>query len=326
MKFHSRKLHLALNIGALLLALVSACGPATPAAEPGRAALEPVSLIGGEKLHVVATTNIVGDVVKKVGGDQIELTILMAIGVDPHTYIPTPADTAAVHEAHLVLANGAGLEQFLEEMLANAGGNAVEVHLSEGIELRALDEGHGEESGEHAAEGDDPHVWFSVPNVIHWVAVAEQALSSLDPANAQVYQQNAEAYTRELEALDAWIAEQVGTIPPANRRLVTNHPVFGYFADRYGLEQVGEIYPVSPSAEPSAQDVAALEDAIRKLGVPAVFAESTVNPKLAQQVADDTGVKLVPLYTGSLGGPDSGAETYIELMRYDVRALVEALQ
>ncbi len=107
---------------------------------------------------------------------------------------------------------------------------------------------------------------------------------------------------------------------------MTNHPAFGYLAGRYGLEQVGAVYPVSPSAEPSAQDIAALEDAIRAFDVPAVFTESTVNPRLAAQVAEDTGIKLVPLYSGSLSEPGGGAETYLDLMRYNVEAIVEALR
>ena len=107
---------------------------------------------------------------------------------------------------------------------------------------------------------------------------------------------------------------------------MTNHPAFAYLAERYGLEQVGAIYPVSPSAEPSAQELAALEDVIREYGVPAVFTETTVNPKLAEQIALDTGAKLVSLYSGSLGGPDSEVESYLELIRFDVSAIVEALQ
>jgi ABC-type Zn uptake system ZnuABC Zn-binding protein ZnuA len=154
----------------------------------------------------------------------------------------------------------------------------------------------------------------------------EHTLSTLDPSNSEIYEENAHAYIHELEELDAWIQEQIAQIPEANRTLVTNHPTFGYFADRYGLEQVGAVYPISPSSEPSAQDIAKLEDAIREYGVPAVFSESTVNPNLAEQVARDTGIKLVPLYTGSLSGPGAGAETYILLMRYDVNAIVEALK
>lgn len=291
----------------LLLVLAAvACGPA-PAAP-------------GDKLRVVATTNLVGDVVGRVGGDRIHLTVLMAMGADPHSYVPTPSDTAAIHDARLLFANGAGLEEFLAETLANAGGDAVQVDLSDGLALLQLSDGH---EGE---EGDDPHVWFDVRNVVRWVAAVETALSALDPVNAAAYRANADAYTRELEVLDAWIVRQVATIPEANRKLVINHPVLGYFAGRYGLQQIGAVYPLNPSAEPSAQDLAALEEMVRRLGVPAVFAENTVSTKLAEQVSRDTGVRLVLLYTDSLGGPGTGVETYLDLMRYDVQAIVEALR
>lgn len=319
-----------LSIAILVLAAASACGSTTPDAgdEQGQAEAEAVSLGKGEKLQVVATTNIVGDIVSHVGADQIELTTLMAVGVDPHSYVPTPADTAAVHDAHVVFANGADLEEFLEEMLNSAGGDAIQVPLSEGLTLQTTRGGpvEAQDEAEHEREGTDPHVWFDVQNVIHWVETIEHTLNILDPVHTEVYKANAEAYTRALQELDAWIARQVATIPETNHKLITNHPAFGYFAKRYGLEQLGAVYPVSPSSEPSAQGIAALEDAIREYGVPAVFTESTVNPKLAQQVADDTGVKLVPLYTGSLGGPGSGVESYIELMRYDVNAIVQVLR
>jgi ABC-type Zn uptake system ZnuABC Zn-binding protein ZnuA len=310
--------------------MMGACGGATTEPEQPQdlAQLGSISLDAGEKLRVVATTNIVGDVVHQVGGDTIELTTLMGIGIDPHSYVPTPAGSAAIHDAHIVFASGAGLESDLEDAFESAGGDAVQVHLSDGLQHR-LAGGTLEEAGDgHAHDkGDiDPHVWFDVENVIHWVESVEKALSALDPANATAYQANAAAYAQELEDLDAWVVEQVAAIPQANRKLVTNHPSFGYFAGRYGLEQVGAVYPFSPSAEPSARDIALLEDAIREYGVPAVFTESTVNPKLAEQVADDTGTKLVSLYSGSLGGPGSGAETYILLIRYDVGAIANALK
>ena len=319
-------------LGALILmmALAGACGGTPPEGAPEQdlAELEPVPLGSGERLKVVATTNIVGDVVSQIGGEQIALTTLMGIGVDPHSYVPTPAGTAAIHDGHVVFANGAGLEAELEEMFENAGGDAIQVHLSQELELRHAEDGPAEADHDHGPEEEslDPHAWFDVQNVIRWVETIEQTLSVLDPANAESYQANAVAYVEELENLDAWVVEQVATIPQANRKLVTNHPAFGYLAGRYGLEQVGTVYPVSPSAEPSAQDIAALQDTILEYGVPAVFTESTVNPKLAQQVAQDTGVKLVALYSGSLGGPGSGAESYIALIRYDVQAIVDALR
>ncbi len=318
-----------LIIVAVLAFTVSSCQPkATPTPEHDHEMpdLLAVTLGEGERLRVVATTNIVGDVVSIVGGDRIALTVLMGTGVDPHTYVLTPSDTAAVHDAHVVFANGVGLEANLEEVFEAAGGDAVHIHVSHGLEFRPAPGKHEQGEAEHDHSDDDPHVWLSVPNVIHWAESIQVALSALDPANTEVYQANAQAYIHDLEELDAWVTQQVASIPEANRKLVTNHPAFGYFADRYGLEQLGAVFPVSPSSEPSAQDIAALEEAIREYGVPAIFAESTVNPKLAEQVAEDTGVKLVPLYSGSLGEPGSGVESYIELMRYDVNAIVQALR
>ncbi len=315
-------------VAILLIAAANACGGPRP--ETGREGASdsprPLSLAPGEKLQVVATTTIVADVVKNVGGDQIDLTTLLGVGMDPHTYVPTPSDAAAVHDAHILFANGAGLEANLDKMLDSAGGQAVRIYLADGLELQPAAEEHEPGEANHDHSEGDPHVWFDVQNVIHWVGIIEQALSTLDPANAAIYHRQAEAYAKELKELDAWIVEQVATIPVGNRKLVTNHPAFGYFAARYGLEQVGAVYPISPSAEPSAQEIAALEKAIGQYSVPAVFSESTVNPRLAQQVAQDTGIRLVPLYTGSLGEPGSGAETYIKLMRYDVQAIVEALK
>jgi manganese/iron transport system substrate-binding protein len=329
MRLYAQRLLSLFGLLVLLMAMISACG-GTPQAEgaQGLAQIESISLDAGQKLRVVATTNIVGDVVHQVGGDRIELTTLMDIGIDPHSYVPTPSDSAAIHDAQVVFASGAGLESDLERVFASAGGDALQIYLSDELQHRLMGGGLEETDGAHQHnESDiDPHVWFDVTNVIRWVETIEQVLSAMDPANATEYKTAAASYTQELEELDAWVQVQVSTIPEANRKLVTNHPSFGYLADRYGLEQVGAVYPFSPSAEPSARDIALLEDAIREYGVPAVFAESTVNPKLAEQVADDTGVRLVALYSGSLGGPGSGAETYIQLIRYDVSAIADALQ
>ena len=319
--------------------LLSACGQATNGAGNAVASVEntvdptslqPVPLAAGQQLRVVATTNIIGDVVSQVGADQIELTTLMATGIDPHSYVPTPTDAAAINEADVVFANGAGLEANLAEIFESAGGDAIRIYLSQGLELReaeeaAADASAGDEHGHEAGEMD-PHVWLDVRNVIHWVDTIQGTLAALDPLHAQVYEKNAQAYTTQLEELDSWVVDQIATIPEANRKLVTNHLSFGYLADRYGLEQIGAVYPLNPSSEPSARDIAALQDLVREMGVPAIFAECTVNPKLAQQVAQDTGTALVPLYSGSLGEPGSGAETYLQLIRTDVKALVHALQ
>ncbi len=326
----ARRLGSFLAAAMVLVAVLSGCGVRSPAPATGNqpAQLEPIPLAPGQKLRVVATTSIVGDVVRQVGGDRIDLITLMGTGVDPHTYVATPSDTAAVHDAHLLLLSGAGLEEGLSKILQGSSGTAIEVQLSAGLNLQPAPQESGAGPGSSSAPADemDPHVWLDVQNVILWAATIRDTLSALDPANGTAYQANATTYTAQLQELDRWIMDQVSSIPQEKRRLLTNHLTLGYFARRYGFDLVGAIYPLSPSSEPSAQDIAALEGAIRANGLHVIFTESTVSPKLADQVAGDTGVKTIRLYTESLGAPGSGAESYIDVMRYDVQAIVAGLR
>jgi ABC-type Zn uptake system ZnuABC Zn-binding protein ZnuA len=283
----------------------------------------------GDRLRVVATTSLVGDVVRQVGGEHIELSVLLPLGADPHTFEPRPQDMAALSEAQVVFINGLALEEALEPALeANAQGRVVAV--SDGIEALPFEHGgeahsEGGQADEHAA--GDPHTWTDPNNVKVWAQNIAAALAQADPANAQAYRENAEAYIARLDELDAWIREQVEQIPPAQRKLVSDHQALGYFAKAYGFEQVGLVIPaLSTNAAPSAQELAALEDAIREQGVRAILVGREVNPALARQVAQDTGVSLVTLYSGSLGEAGSGAESYLDYMRYNVQAIVEALK
>ncbi len=287
----------------------------------------------GDKLAVVATTTIVGDVVAQVGGDAIDLTVLLPVGADPHVFDPSPQDMAQVADADVIFANGAGLEAFLERLLENAGGNAELIHVSEGIAfIEAEHHEDDEHEDEHAAddhhhEGIDPHTWTDPNNVLRWVDNIESALIRYDPAHAAAYKANADAYRAQLRELDAWVRGQVAAIPAENRKLVTDHETFAYFAQRYGFEQIGAVVPgYSTAAQPSARDLAALEDRIRAYGVKAVFVGSTVNPALAQRVAEDTGIKLVFLYTGSLTAPGGEADSYLRYVKYNVGAMVEGLR
>ncbi len=273
----------------------------------------------GHELKVVATTTIVGDVVRNIGGEAIALTVLLPPGADPHSYEPVPQDLVALAEADLIFINGAGLEAGLEPFLrdARAWRATPVISVSEGLTLRQL-----EEEGEF-----DPHVWFDPQNVLVWVENIEKALTAADPANAGGYASNARAYKLALQGLDAWIAEQVAQIPLENRKLVTDHLFLGYFADRYGFEYLGAIFPgFSTLAEPSARELAELEEAILRSGVEAIFVGMTVNPALAERLAADTGVKIIFLYTGSLSEPGGQADTYLKLMEYDVSAIVGALK
>ena len=310
----------------LCLPALGGCVPAisTPGASVAEPFLTPIASLGpaglgeGERLRVVATTNIVADVAARVGGEVIELTTLLPVGVDPHTYEPSPQDLTAIARAHLVLVNGLGLEVFLTATLQSAGGSAAVVSLSEGIQPLSL-EGQG--------GGVDPHVWLDPNNVAIWVDNASRALAALDPARTLNFQSNAEGYRTSLEELDRWIWSQVSQIPATARKLVTDHDELGYFAARYGFEIVGAVVPAySTSAEASAQEISRLEATIRSLGVRSVFVGTGVNPALAEQVARDTGVRLVPLYTHSLSGPEGPAGSYLKLMEYNVNAIVGALK
>jgi ABC-type Zn uptake system ZnuABC Zn-binding protein ZnuA len=182
-------------------------------------------------------------------------------------------------------------------------------------------------SEEHDHEGFDPHTWLDPNNVMVWVHNIEHELSEADPENTQAYAANAEAYEAELETLDAWIREQVAQIPEENRKLVTDHTLFTYFADEYGFEQVGTLIPgYNTLAEPTAQELAAIEDAIKDLNVKAVFVGNTVNPALGERVTADTGTQLVFVYTGSLSETDGEIPTYLDYMRYNTTAFVDALK
>lgn len=282
--------------------------------------------------QVVASTTIAGDVVQAVAGDTIELTILLPPGADPHTYEPTPQDLTRIADAELIILNGAGLEELMEPLIENAGGNGQVIHLSEGITLLEGGEEHLSTTTLASGESDshpegDPHVWTDPNNILVWVDAILAALSNINPDEATFYQANATQYRAELEALDAWIAAETAQIPTKDRLLVTDHLEFTYFAERYGFELVGAVIPnYSTSADTSAQELAALEDAIRAQGVQAIFVGNTTNPALAQRVANDTGVKLISLLTGSLTGPGGEAETYLDYMRYNVNQIVQAFQ
>jgi manganese/iron transport system substrate-binding protein len=297
--------------------------------------LRPASLNSGQKLRVVATTGIVGDVVKNVAGDSVELTTLIGPGQDPHTYQPTPKDLATIEKAHVVFINGFGLEEGLESTIdAAAGRGSPVVSVSAGIRPRRAD---GQPTaapevtppgsagaGQHV--GSDPHVWFDPANVKVWVDNIQTTLSALDPGNAASYRANATTYARQLDELDAYIRTQVALIPGEGRKLVTDHEAFGYFADRYGFQVVGAVIPsVSTSAEPSAGELAALVDKVRSQKVPAVFIGTTTNPKLADLVARDTGARVLPLHTGETGPSGSGTDTYIGMMRANVDTIVKGL-
>jgi len=300
---------------------------ATMADHADTGALAPVQLSNGQRLNVIATTSIIGDLAKNVGGNKIALSVLVPPGTDPHGFTPTPQDAARMAGAHVILANGLGLEEFLTGLIENAGSHVPLVTLADGIDPHHADPTAAQNDHDHDHGGADPHVWMTPSNAVIMVQNIENALSALDPANAKTYSDNAAAYTARLETLDGWVQSQIDSIPQEKRLMVTDHNSFGYFANRYGLELVGAVVPAySASAEPSAQELAQLQDAVVNRGAQAIFVGTTVNPVLAERLAQDTGVQLVPLYTGSLGEAGSGAESYIDFIRYNTTAIVNALK
>jgi ABC-type Zn uptake system ZnuABC Zn-binding protein ZnuA len=263
--------------------------------------------------RLVATTSILGDVVREIVGDSgVELTVLLPPDTDPHTYEPTPQEVGEIARADAVFICGAGLEATLEPVLGEA---RKVVDLSQGIELRRFPDGRV-----------DPHVWMNPLNVAIWAEEIAAALAEVDPAHADFYRERAQAYRKELEALDAWIADRLKAVPADRRLLVVDHLALGYFADRYGFTQIGAVIPgFSTMSEPSAQDLARLEALIRKHSIPALFISHTTVSPLIDQVARDTGAKIVRLYIGALSKPSGPAPSYVELMRYDAEAIAAAL-
>ena len=295
--------------------------------------VQQVDLRGG-KLRVVATTSIIGDIVAQVGGEVIDLTTLMVAGQDPHSYQPGARELTAVADAHVIFVNGWDLEEALLGDLDNIGGAVPIIPVSAHIIPLAFGETdlHDEETtGDQAHGSADPHVWFSVHNVEQWVDNISHILRDLDPDNADIYEQNADAYLAELAELEAYVKTSLTTIPAENRFLVTNHGSFGYLAQAYDFEIVGTVVPgLSTLSEPSASDLTNLIAVMQAHQVCTIFTETTVSDQLAQVVADELSycstVQVLPLYTGSLGTAGSGAESYLGLMRTNIDAIVAGLE
>lgn len=296
----------------------AACGGQAPRSDSGAG---PIPSANG-KLQVVATTTIVGDVVGAVGGDAIDLKVLLPPGAEPHSFQASPQDIARITDANLVFVNGLSLEEGLMPIITGAVPSGRIVAVSDGVEL--IESKDTDHENDH---GVDPHTWTDPNNVLIWTQNIAGALAAAAPEHADTFAANAKAYTNALLALDAWVREQVNQLPPEHRRLVTDHAIFGYFAHRYGFEQVGAIVPgFSAVAEPSAQELAQVEDAIQALGVKAVFVGNTVKPALTQRVADDTEIELITVFSDSLSASDGPARSYLEYVRYNTNAFVSGLK
>lgn len=269
---------------------------------------------------VIATTSIVGALTKAVAGDTFEVGVIVGPGVDPHDYEASPDDATRIAGAKVVFRNGIGMDTFLDRVIAGSG-QATVVTVTDEVKLR-----QGE--AEDGKLEDDPHVWHDPANAKIMVDNIATALSSAYPDRASTFGTNATAYKAKLDGVDAEIKTLIEAIPPANRKVVTNHDALGYFLERYGLTYIGAVIPsVSTAGEPSARDIAALQATIRAEGVKAIFAESSVDPKIAREIAKDTGIRIVDdLYGDSLGKPGSEADTVDKMLLVNARKIANALK
>ena len=292
--------------------------------------IEPVALPADGKLQVVATTATVADVVGKVGGDFTQLTGLIPAGQDSHAFQPTPRDVAAMTQADLLFINGAGLEEFMHDIMDNLQGQVTIVPVSAGINLVP---GHHHEDGEHEADEHDadehefdPHTWTSPVNVMTWVDNIEVALSAADPTHAADFKANADSFRAELTQADDRATAAVAQIPPANRKIVTNHESWNYFADHFGFEQIGTVVPaVTSSVEPSAQDFADLARTLQDEGVGVLFIDYEVNPALSETIANEVGAKVVRIWH-DISPKGEGADTYVDWLHFNVNQFVDNLK
>ncbi|MEY3221877.1 MAG: hypothetical protein RLZZ203_733 [Cyanobacteriota bacterium] len=270
--------------------------------------------------QVVATSTIIADLAEEIGGEEVQITGILKPGADPHMYEPVPADSRVLEKANLILYNGYNLEPGLIKLMNAAGGKVKKIPVGEVVKSLKLDKGKGQIV-------PDPHVWGSAENVIAMVKAIRDSLIELSPEDKEKFTNNADKLVDELQQLHIWISQQIQTIPPDKRKLITTHDAFQYYGNAYKIAIAGTLIGISTEEQPSAQTVQKLVESIKKIGVPAIFAETTINPALIKTVAEEAGVKLAPtsLYSDSIGAKGSNGDTYIKMMVANTRTIVEAL-
>jgi manganese/iron transport system substrate-binding protein len=272
------------------------------------------------KPQVVVTSTIITNLAAEIGGEEVQITGILKPGADPHIYEPVPADSRVLEKANLILYNGYNLEPGIIKLMNATGGNVKKIPVGEVVKYLKLDKGKGEIV-------PDPHVWGSAANVISMVKAIRDSLIELSPEDKNKFVENAKRLTDELQQLHIWINQEIQTIPLDKRKLITTHDAFQYYGNAYKIAISGTLIGISTEEQPSAQTVKKLVESIKKIGVPAIFAETTINPALIKTVAEEAGVKLAPtpLFSDSIGAKGSNGDTYIKMMVANTRAIVEAL-
>jgi ABC-type Zn uptake system ZnuABC Zn-binding protein ZnuA len=296
-----------LILAAVAAVVLAACGAGSSSGGPG------ASTSGAVK--VVATTTVFADIVRNVGGDRVTVSSIIPAGAGPEDYEPKPDDARKLAGADLIVSNGAGLDSFLDRLVTAAGGgSARRLVLGDGIPTITV------------GGAPNPHFWLDPSLVVrYYLPAIASSLTAIDPAGAATYAANRDAYAAKIGAMDTANVAKVATIPAANRKLVSFHDAFPYFAAHYGFELVGVIVP-NVGQEPTAADLAALVETVKKAGVPAVFSEAQFNPGLAHTLADEAGIKRIVtnLYTDTVGRPPT--DTYLTMMAWDMDQVAGALR
>jgi len=270
-------------------------------------------LHAAERLNVVASFSILGDFVRTIGGDRINLTTLVGPDSDVNVYTPAPGDAKRIAEAKLVIVNGLGLEGWLPRLVQSSGAKAQVVTASAGIAPLKL------------GSAVDPHAWQSVPNAKVYVTDIANALAAADSDDGDFFSAQAKAYLDKLEALDREVRDAVAKIPPERRKVISTHDAFGYFAAEYGIQFIAPL-GVSTETEPSARDIAGIIGQIKAQKIPAVFLENVSDDRLIRRIAAETGAKVGgTLISDGLTGEKGPAPTYIDMVRHNIKALTSAL-
>ena len=269
-----------------------------------------------DKPKVVATASMIWDMAKNIGGDYFDIQCIVPIGGDPHIYEPTPVDVKKVAAAQLILKNGLTFEGWLDELIENSGTKATSVRVTEGITPIQSSVYHN---------ASDPHAWMSVNNAYTYIENIKNSFVALLPQHKEIFENNYKNYLLQLEDLDAYILAKIKSIPEGKRILITSHDAFQYYGRHYGI-RLEAILGVSTDAQAQTSDVTRINNVIRDSKVPAVFIESTINPKLLEQLAKDNHIAIGgKLFADSIGEKDSEAPTYIDMMKHNTNTIVEGL-
>lgn len=289
-----------------------------------------------QKLRVIASFSILGDIVAQIGGERIELVTLVPAMADAHVFQPAPSDVRALANADVLVASGLNFEPWLDRLVAASGFKGRRITASEGIAPLALrsdhdhssDHGHKHDHGSKSAKAriDDPHLWHDLTRMQVYVGNIAKGLAAADPVHADEYRARGNAYAAELRALDAWAEAEIGNLPPAQRKVITQHDAFGYLAARYRIAFMAP-QGVTTQAEASAEAVGRLIRQIRREKVQALFFENIANPRLIEQIAREARVKVGGrLYSDALSPPGGEADSFVKMFRLNITRLVEAMR